>query len=95
MSQCTFPNKNVSRLLGEGSKRGKWPKVLKKLLHFSLSELLLYITKESLSLPKVSGEFHNSPLASFFSRQAREALLLLPTRRAWGYKVPTGIMAWW
>ena len=36
MSQCTFPNKKVSRLLWEGSRRRKWPKVLKKLLHFLL-----------------------------------------------------------
>lgn len=52
MSQCTFPNKNVSRLLGEGRERGKWPKVFKKWLHFPFSELLLYITRESLSLPR-------------------------------------------
>lgn len=70
MSQCTFPNKIVSRLLWEGSERRKWPKVLKKLLHVPFSELLLYITRESLSLPRCltshgsSGECHKSLTAS-------------------------------
>lgn len=68
MSQCTFPNKIVSKLRWEGSKRRKWPRVLKKLLRVPLSELLLYITRGSLSLPRCltshgsSGEYYKSPM---------------------------------
>lgn len=57
MSQCTFPNKNVSALL----QKGNGPKYLKKLLHFPFSELLLYFIRESLSLPRYLTFFALSP----------------------------------
>lgn len=99
MSQCTFPNKNVSRLLWEGSKRGKWPKVLKKLLHFPFSELLLYITTGSLSLPRclasltavLQSPITHSWLAGasciiLFTTEAREVLLLFQPGECVGRK---------
>ena len=99
MSQCTFPNKNVSRLLGEGRERGKWPKVFKKWLHFPFSELLLYITRESLSLPRcpdpltavLESSISHSWLAGslcyiLLTTGARKGTVSVPTRRAHGFK---------
>lgn len=79
--------------------RGKWPKVLKKLLHFPFSELLLYITTESLSLPRCLASLTavlQSPITHswltgasciiLFTTEAREVLLLFQPGECVGRK---------